>query len=422
MTTEETTTLDQIQIDRIDQYIEKNPEEIKLSDDDPCLKETHVTLTQSDGTRKTQKLEVIKLPLDLVYPNVHNGRFRDIYLEEKMNLQLRNYNGLEEGDDPESWDLDPLDDTESGIIRSMLLERKDPDASRLLIKALSDKGQEKPGIITYDGCIMNANRRYAALYMLSEKNPEQFGFIRVVRLPKTTSKNDLFKIEIAEQMGPDYKLDYSAINEVLKVRDGLLLGMESAEIAEDMGKSVEHVQHLEQMYRVAVDILSDHGTPNQWPLLENKYSFLDDLMKQVLNPKKKSAWGLENYVALKKVCYKLFWDDDFGHIMYRRIPEIAKNDRILESFIESTQTNEETHEEADVKEAFDRAVKLVKSTKDAEKPAKLLISINDDLEILSEILENNPLLKKENCLQLMNKIIQHTKKLQDFRDENSTNS
>ena len=77
---------------------------------------------------------------------------------------------------------------------------------------------------------------------------------------------------------------------------------------------------------------------------------------------------------------------------------------------------------AKIKEAFDRAVKLVKSTKDSEKPALLLMSINDDLEILSETLENNPLLKTEKCLQLMKKIIQHAKKLQDFRDENSTNS
>ena len=62
-------------------------------------------------------------------------------------------------------------------------------------------------------------------------------------------------------------------------------------------------------------------------------------MKKVLDPKKKKLWGLENYIALKKACYKLFWtneetDSKFGHIQFRKIPEIAEHDRILENFIE----------------------------------------------------------------------------------------
>ena len=219
----------------IDEYIRNNSEKIKLAADDPCLKETHIELTQADGTRKTTKFEVIKLPLNLVFPNVRNGRFRDIYLEEKMRLQSEGYNGLEESDDPESWELDPFDDTQAGIIRSMLLERLEPEAARKLIQAISDEGQRFPGIIAHDGRIMNANRRYAALHILSEQSKEP-GFIRVTRLPKNTSDKDLHRIEIKEQMGTDFKLDYSPINEVLKVHEVSALGMTASEIADEMGK------------------------------------------------------------------------------------------------------------------------------------------------------------------------------------------
>ena len=48
---------------KIDEYINNNPEVVKLTDDDHCPNSTTVTLMQPDGTYKKQRFEVIKLPL-----------------------------------------------------------------------------------------------------------------------------------------------------------------------------------------------------------------------------------------------------------------------------------------------------------------------------------------------------------------------
>ena len=78
------------------------------------------------------------------------------------------------------------------------------------------------------------------------------------------------------------------------------------------------------MYDVSLDVLADNGTPNQWPLLKDKFSYLDDLMKQCLGDRKKTTWGLADYDAIRKASYKLFWDKDFAHKDFRKIPKFMK--------------------------------------------------------------------------------------------------
>ena len=415
--------------DKIDEHIKNN--DVTLDENDPCLKETHVELTQDDETRKTIKFDVIKLPLHLVFPNVRNGRFRDIYLEEKMRLQSEGHNGLDEYDDPESWELDPFDSTQGKIIREMLLERLEPDAAGKLMLQIKEKGQKDPGIITHDGRVMDANRRYAVLHRIAEKSKEP-GFIRVCRLPKDASEKDLQQIEIQEQMGENFKLDYSPINEVLKVHEVHELGLTDSEIAARMAKSVSHIKHLLNMYDVGLDVLANNGTPNQWPLLgkkegekEGKYSYLDDLMKQCLGDRKKAAWGLSDYDTIRKAAYKLFWDEDFAHKDFRKIPKFMKIDRIKKNFIDSVKPNEQTKEEfspEQIKEAFDRASSAQSAAAKLDKPHQILLSIKDNFDILLETLDTNALLKKQKSLELMDEIVSASEKIKEFRDANQENA
>ena len=59
---------------------------------------------------------------------------------------------------------------------------------------------------------------------------------------------------------------------MLKVKEGRNLGMSADSLAEKMGKSKKEIEHLEYMCSVAASILEDHGTPNQYPLLKDKFS------------------------------------------------------------------------------------------------------------------------------------------------------
>ena len=176
------------------------------------------------------------------------------------------------------------------------------------------------------------------------------------------------------------------------------------------------------MYKVALDVLADNGTPNQWPLLKDKFSYLDDLMKQILSDRKKTIWGLTDFLKIKNAAYKLFWEDDFSHKDFRKIPKIMKQDRIKKNFLESVEPNDQTGEQADIKEAFDRAENAEKTAQNSLKPQKILISIKDNFDALLEVLDNNALLKKQQSLDLMDEIITHSEKLKEFRDANKENS
>jgi hypothetical protein len=405
---------------KIQEYIDSHLTEIEIDDKDPCNNTELIKLTQSDGTVKKQKIKVIKLPLELLFHNVRNGRFKDIYLEQKIDLQEKGYNGLEATDDPESWDLDSTNEAEAKIIRSMLLEQLDPEAAGLLLTAIEEDGQEEPGIITHDGYIINANRRAAILHKLSQKDPQKFGFMKVAQLPEDIDPLDLYNVEINCQMGKDLKLDYSPINAMLKVKEGRNLGKSADSLAEQMGKSKKEIEHLEKMCSVAAKILEDHGTPNQYPLLKDKFSYLDDLMKQVLPEEKQKAWGPEDFIEARRLAYDLFWHKDFNHKLYRKWSPIMSNPRVREHFLDSAKKGPKGEQFSLPQkfDAFERAEKALRSIADQDKPENLLNSLLDSFQALSEM-EDKSTLKKENCLKKISKILEHLKELEKFRDENS---
>ena len=152
--------------------------------------------------------------------------------------------------------------------------------------------------------------------------------MRVARLPNGTTEKDLYTVEIKCQMGPDFKVEYSPINEVLKVHEGLELGYTTAQLGKQMHRAEKEIQHLDKMYAVAVSVLRQRGIPGKWPELADKFSYLDDLMRNVLGRRKQSLWGLEDFLDAKSACYDLFWYKDFDHKAYRKIPAIMGDDRI----------------------------------------------------------------------------------------------
>ena len=167
--------------------------------------------------------------------------------------------------------------------------------------------------------------------------------------------------------------------------------------------------------------LEEHGTPNEFKLLRDKYSYFDDMLKQLLSDKRKSQYDPLDLADAQRIAFKLLWVKEFAHKDYRHFPEIMKEDRIKQNFLDVAKINEDTGEEYDAEstyEAFTRACSRVKDVKDSYKPQRLLIKIKDGVEQLNEILDSNALLKKPNCIRLINEILGLTKNLEDFRDKN----
>ena len=78
-----------------------------------------------------------------------------------------------------------------------------------------ETGQEKPGIITRDGIIIDGNRR--AMFLNRGK---KYDYFKTVVLPITIEENpsEIEKLETKFQMGEDQKLDYDPIEIYLKIQ------------------------------------------------------------------------------------------------------------------------------------------------------------------------------------------------------------
>jgi hypothetical protein len=164
-----------------------------------------------------QDATVYRIPIQYLYFNIENGRYAD-----KM-LQLR-------ADNP-GVDVDAKDNKWKSEIQNMLKgeyrgtvdaegTEKDKAAFKRLLDDIEKREQLNPGIVLADGGVIDGNRRLAVLMSLKG---ERFSRFDGVILPEDVSAEDRWRIEVGVQLGKDQQLDYSPINKLLKIRQGLNL-------------------------------------------------------------------------------------------------------------------------------------------------------------------------------------------------------
>jgi len=165
---------------------------------------------------KRQELEVYRVPTKFLYFNIENGRYAD-----KM-VQLREDNlGVE---------IDPRQDKWKNSIWKMLKgeyfgTERDVEPFNKLRDDLVGRTQLRPGVVLFDGGVLDGNRRLAAMLQLqvTEKNPSRFEYLDAVILDADVGPEDRWRIEAGVQIGRDEKHPYSPINELLKIQEGLFL-------------------------------------------------------------------------------------------------------------------------------------------------------------------------------------------------------
>ncbi len=164
---------------------------------------------------KKRDLEVYHIPLEHLHFNIENGRYRD-----RM-IKLRHENpGVE---------IDPKSDHWKAEIEKMLAgEHKDTSRDKgpfeTLIRDLEERDQLRPGVVLTDGGVIDGNRRLAALRRLHAQHSRsaKFGYFDAVILPeKETSPEDRWRIEAGLQLGTNERWDYTPVNEMLKIREGV---------------------------------------------------------------------------------------------------------------------------------------------------------------------------------------------------------
>lgn len=213
---------------------------IELRSDEGNVAMTGIPLRYKGETR-TEK--VYRIPLEFLIYNKYNGRIgSEVLSYEKQN-----------------GDLNPENPDDKALIEKFLYESKE-DRNQTTMKSLLDNGQQRYGIVSSDGKIIDGNRRAMLLNRLFDTHDEQkipytkvekCKYFLAIILPDDAQEKDMQQLETIYQMGEDDKLDYNPIEKYLKCKELKKLGFSEDDIAgfmsEKTGKVKEWLRILELM-------------------------------------------------------------------------------------------------------------------------------------------------------------------------------
>lgn len=225
----------------------------------PCM--TGITLTYH-GERKN--FNAYKIPLSILTYNPYNGRIGS----EVKSFERQNHV------------LDPDNTNDVSIIEKFLWESK-KDANERTKKSLLEDHQQRYGIVTADGKIIDGNRRASLLNKIwrddnisaNIKQHTQF-FIAII-LPIDADRKEILRLETTYQMGEDAKVDYGPIEKYLKADDLAEEGFSNNQIANFMGVTPRDVKDYLNVLKLMNDYLDTYGYTGIYTMLDgNEDSFL----------------------------------------------------------------------------------------------------------------------------------------------------
>ena len=410
----------------IDEYIKNHPD----------CKQTETVPVMLKGKREL--LNVYSIPLEFLYFNIKNGRFKAEYLEE-----VRRRGGKE---------LDPTDEKDSKRIQTLLLNL-DPNSTSQTEEDIKQRGQWQPGIMTDDGFVIDGNRRLSILQKLSSID-KKFNMMKVARLPNSVNKNDLWKLEAGIQLGKDEIVRYGPINELLKLREGIEAGLGPLEIAHTLYgyEDVKEIEKKLDRLKLIENYLEFNGTPQKYSEAKNKVehfinlqnimtyldSYTDDA--ELKRDVKRAIFGLiqdgRSHLEIRKVREMLKYNSEKALDYLKQIAEISKPrqlqpdlssesppdvksslDRQVHETIDEkkwTEDDEDDQVESKTEMLWVRAVEALNIEKFKYDIPRLL---NAALENLNGIDYADNQLKTTQCKEIVTKILRHVQQLNKIVEE-----
>lgn len=301
------------------------------------------------------KPEIVwRIPLDYLIYNKYNGRIgSDVLSYEKQNREL-------------NAELDQ----DRELIERFLYDSK-KDRNDITMKSLLKIGQQRYGIVTSNGIIVDGNRRAMLLNRLFHKHEElgysyaqveKCKYFLAIILPDDAEEPDIQQLETIYQMGEDDKLDYNPIEKYLKCKQLKRLGFTELQIAEFMSEKETQIKNWLAILTLMEEYLQEYGYDGIYTRLEKTEGPFVDLRNYLDSYDKKGAnirnmdWTYDNsdLSDLKRVCF------DYIRARYegKEFREIAKTGKdgsifffkdlwndFLRQHQEHTPTDEESVEE-----------------------------------------------------------------------------
>ena len=209
-------------------------------------------------------LNAYAIPLEYLVYNPYNGRIGSV---------VKSY-------ERQHHTLNPEDSVDKTLIEKFLWESK-PEANKKTKARLLKEHQQKHGIVTADGIIIDGNRRASLLSNImadteipyTEKSHCKY-FIAII-LPEDADKKEILALETTYQMGEDAKVDYNPIEKYLKCKDLKDAGFTDDDIAGMMDCKPGAVRTMLSALKLMDEYLDEYGYSGMYTQLDkNEDSFL----------------------------------------------------------------------------------------------------------------------------------------------------
>lgn len=323
---------------------------------------------------ETRTVEVYKIPLDYLIYNKYNGRIgSEVLSYEKQN-----------------GSLDPEVDSDRMLIEKFLYESK-KERNDITMKSLLENGQQRYGIVTADGRIVDGNRRAMLLNRLFNRR-EELGYpyakvehckyFLAIILPDDADEKDMQQLETIYQMGEDDKLDYNPIEKYLKCKELKRLGFSEHDIAEFMNEDQSQIEKWLRILNLMEDYLEQYDYDGIYTRLDKTEGPFVDLEGYLDSYKKRGAnvrnvdweYNESDISDLKLVCF------DYIRARYegKEFREIAKTGKDGSIFFYKTLWEEFLQKHQEQVPEDDETVDEIRAAYPEEDLSKLLKRRDDE--------------------------------------------
>lgn len=225
-----------------------------ITETTPCM--TGITLMYH-GERRI--FDAYAIPLSILTYNPYNGRIGSV---------VKSY-------ERQNHALDPDKQEDIKLIEEFLWYSK-AEANKRTMQSLLDDHQQRYGIVTADGKIIDGNRRASLLNKIwhddsipaNRKQHTQF-FIAII-LPIDADRKEILRLETTYQMGEDAKVDYGPIEKYLKAGDLANEGFTNNEIASFMGVKPTEVRDYLNILKLMDEYLDTYGYTGIYTVLDTR--------------------------------------------------------------------------------------------------------------------------------------------------------
>lgn len=273
-------------------------EELKRNNNNQAM--TGIPLRYKGETR----IEIVwRIPLDYLIYNKYNGRIgSEVLSYEKQNGEL-------------NAELD----SDCQLIEKFLYESK-KERNKTTMDSLLKIGQQRYGIVTSDGIIIDGNRRAMLLNKLFHEH-ESLGYsysqvekcknFLAIILPDDAEERDIQQLETIYQMGEDDKLDYNPIEKYLKCKELKRLRFTERQIAEFMSEKESQIREWLDILTLMEEYLEEYGydgiytrlDKTEGPFVDLK-NYLDSYSKHGANVRNVDWTYTDSDISdLKVVCF-----------------------------------------------------------------------------------------------------------------------